>query len=155
MRLSAAELATYDGTDGKPILLSIRGTVYDVTKGRDFYGPGGAYPFAGKEVARALAKTSLDKQVPRLACLDHYPERANLQPEQAELTPPWVARSPECACTTSPEWGVISGCSPLSCPPSQDFNANLEGLSHTEMRTLGEWERKFQSKYRVVGTLET
>lgn len=38
-------------------------------------------------------------------------------------------------------------------PPLQDFNANLEGLSHTETRTLGEWERKFDSKYKVVGTL--
>lgn len=36
------ELAASDGSDpGRPILISIRGTVYDVSKGRDFYGPGG------------------------------------------------------------------------------------------------------------------
>mmetsp|Transcript_3288 Transcript_3288/g.9451 ORF Transcript_3288/g.9451 Transcript_3288/m.9451 type:complete len:253 (+) Transcript_3288:165-923(+) len=59
--VTPAELAEHDGRDpSKPILLAIRGCVYDVSKGRDFYGPGGAYPFAGKEVARALAKTSLE-----------------------------------------------------------------------------------------------
>jgi hypothetical protein len=36
------ELAASDGTDpSRPMLISIRGIVYDVTKGKDFYGPGG------------------------------------------------------------------------------------------------------------------
>lgn len=35
------ELAKHDGRDPfRPIYLSIRGTVYDVTSGRSFYGPG-------------------------------------------------------------------------------------------------------------------
>ena len=43
-----------------PILLAAKGRVYDVTKGRDFYGPGGAYAnFAGIDCSRALAKMSL------------------------------------------------------------------------------------------------
>lgn len=59
--LSLEELAAYDGkTEGKPIYLAIKGTIFDVTKGRDFYGPDGMYPFAGKECARALAKFSTD-----------------------------------------------------------------------------------------------
>ncbi|MBT8453439.1 MAG: cytochrome b5 domain-containing protein, partial [Deltaproteobacteria bacterium] len=55
-----SELAAYDGSDpGKPLLIGIRGQVYDVTRGRDFYGPGGPYAmFAGKDCTRALAKVS-------------------------------------------------------------------------------------------------
>jgi len=56
------ELAKHDGRDPfRPIYLSIKGTVYDVTPGRSFYGPGGGYSaFAGKECARALAKMSMN-----------------------------------------------------------------------------------------------
>ena len=32
-------LAPYNGQDGKRILLAIKGVVYDVTAGRNFYGP--------------------------------------------------------------------------------------------------------------------
>lgn len=36
------ELATYSGQDeGRPLLLAIKGTVFDVTKGNQFYGPNG------------------------------------------------------------------------------------------------------------------
>ncbi|PAN08671.1 hypothetical protein PAHAL_1G428700 [Panicum hallii] len=61
--LTAAQLRAYDGTDpSKPIYVSIRGKVYDVTSGRSFYGPGGAYAiFAGHEASRALGKMSKDE----------------------------------------------------------------------------------------------
>lgn len=60
-QLSAQELARHDGSDEQlPILLSVRGVVFDVTKGRDFYGPDGAYPFGGRECSRALAKFSTE-----------------------------------------------------------------------------------------------
>ena len=60
-----AELADYDGSDpAKPLLLAIRGQVYDVGRGRDFYGPGGPYGmFAGKDCTRALAKVSFDAEL--------------------------------------------------------------------------------------------
>ena len=53
--LTDAELAAYDGTDpSKPIYVALNGTIYDVTVGRSFYGPGGSYGFfAGKDATRA------------------------------------------------------------------------------------------------------
>ncbi len=39
-------LARYDGTDASlPIYLAFEGNVYDVTEGKRFYEPGGAYDF--------------------------------------------------------------------------------------------------------------
>lgn len=59
------ELAQYDGSDpATPLLIGIRGEVYDVTRGRSFYGPGGPYGmFAGKDCTRALAKVSFDEEL--------------------------------------------------------------------------------------------
>ena len=37
-------LAPFDGKDGGRILLAIKGKVFDVTAGRNFYGPGVLYP---------------------------------------------------------------------------------------------------------------
>eukprot|EP00891_Asterochloris_glomerata_P008310 jgi/Astpho2/8310/Aster-01384 len=55
------ELAQYDGSNpSKPILLAIRGVVFDVSTGAVFYGPDGVYPFAGKECAFAFAKVSTE-----------------------------------------------------------------------------------------------
>ncbi|MCL7049436.1 hypothetical protein MKW94_000003 [Papaver nudicaule] len=51
------DLALYNGTydDGSPILLGILGSVFDVTKGRSHYGPGGGYHhFAGRDASRAF-----------------------------------------------------------------------------------------------------
>ncbi|GLI60553.1 hypothetical protein VaNZ11_002711 [Volvox africanus] len=60
-KFTAEELARHDGTDNSlPLYLSIKGTVYDITKGKQFYGPDGVYPFAGKEVARAFALFSTE-----------------------------------------------------------------------------------------------
>ncbi|BAU01487.1 hypothetical protein LR48_Vigan10g220800 [Vigna angularis] len=54
------ELLAYDGSDpNKPLLMAIRGQIFDVSTGRNFYGPGGPYAmFAGKECSRALALLS-------------------------------------------------------------------------------------------------
>nr|AQY61287.1 cytochrome b5 domain containing protein [Lilium formosanum x Lilium longiflorum] len=58
------ELAVYDGADPKkPLLVAIKGQIYDVTQSRMFYGPGGPYAlFAGKDASRALAKMSFEQQ---------------------------------------------------------------------------------------------
>uniref|UniRef100_A0ACD5XHU6 Uncharacterized protein n=1 Tax=Avena sativa TaxID=4498 RepID=A0ACD5XHU6_AVESA len=50
------ELSAYNGTDeALPILLGILGSVFDVTKGRSHYGPGGGYHhFSGRDASRAF-----------------------------------------------------------------------------------------------------
>ena len=58
------ELKAYDGTDPeKPLLMAIKGEIYDVSQSRMFYGPGGPYAlFAGKDASRALAKMSFEEK---------------------------------------------------------------------------------------------
>lgn len=64
-----AELAKFDGTDDPtergPLLFAADGNVYNVWKGRHFYGPGCEYHiFAGRDATRLLAKTKLEEETP-------------------------------------------------------------------------------------------
>ncbi|XP_010670833.2 probable steroid-binding protein 3 [Beta vulgaris subsp. vulgaris] len=60
MEFTPQQLKQYDGSDpSKPIYVAIKGRVFDVSTGNNFYGPGGAYAmFSGKDASRALAKMS-------------------------------------------------------------------------------------------------
>ncbi|XP_021615786.1 membrane steroid-binding protein 2 [Manihot esculenta] len=60
--ISEEELKQYDGSDPKkPLLMAIKGQIYDISQSRMFYGPGGPYAlFAGKDASRALAKMSFE-----------------------------------------------------------------------------------------------
>ena len=52
----------YDEDDG-PILFAADGIVFNVYKGRNFYGMGGEYHiFAGRDATRLLAKTKVDEE---------------------------------------------------------------------------------------------
>ncbi|KAI6021517.1 cytochrome b5 [Pisolithus microcarpus] len=59
--ITLKELEEYDGSDpSRPIYVSIKGDVFDVTRKRDVYGKGGSYNiFAGKDGSRALGMSSL------------------------------------------------------------------------------------------------
>ena len=56
------EVAMFDGKgpEGEPILTIIDGLIYDLQKGREFYGEGGPYhPFVGRDCSRLLAKNQV------------------------------------------------------------------------------------------------
>lgn len=47
-----------------PVYLAARGKIFDVTPGRNFYGPGGPYAnFAGRDASRGLACQSFDAEM--------------------------------------------------------------------------------------------
>ncbi|KXN91295.1 Damage response protein 1 [Leucoagaricus sp. SymC.cos] len=57
-------LEPFNGKDGGRILLAINGIVFDVTGGRNFYGPNGMYGnFAGRDASRGMAKQSFDLEM--------------------------------------------------------------------------------------------
>jgi membrane-associated progesterone receptor component len=66
-------LAEFDGTDEDedgPMLFAADGLVFNVWKGRNFYGPGGEYHiFAGRDATRLLAKTILEEEEPEALLL--------------------------------------------------------------------------------------
>ncbi|GMH09664.1 hypothetical protein Nepgr_011505 [Nepenthes gracilis] len=62
--MTEEELWSYNGSDpNKPLLMAIKGQIYDVSSSRMFYGPGGAYSmFTGRDASRALALLSFKPQ---------------------------------------------------------------------------------------------
>lgn len=58
------ELKPFNGENNAPVYLAVRGKVFDVTSGRNFYGPGGPYEnFAGRDATRGLACGSFDEDM--------------------------------------------------------------------------------------------
>ncbi|KAI0051308.1 cytochrome b5 [Auriscalpium vulgare] len=86
-------LLKYDGVDpagAGRILLAIAGTVFDVTAGRNFYGPGGMYGnFAGRDASRGMAKQSFDLEMltPVEEPLDKLED---LAPDEIENMNGWI-----------------------------------------------------------------
>jgi membrane-associated progesterone receptor component len=59
-----------DGVTDKPLYMSVAGTVFDVSTGRDFYGPDGPYGgFAGRECGVALAKFDFSEEWLDIPCI--------------------------------------------------------------------------------------
>eukprot|EP00244_Chara_vulgaris_P007950 TRINITY_DN2988_c0_g1_i1.p2 TRINITY_DN2988_c0_g1~~TRINITY_DN2988_c0_g1_i1.p2 ORF type:complete len:105 (+),score=16.44 TRINITY_DN2988_c0_g1_i1:260-574(+) len=61
--LTRSQLAVYNGSDSsKPLLVAVKGNIYDVTSAPNFYGKGGNYHcLVGKDASRALGRMSLEK----------------------------------------------------------------------------------------------
>ncbi|XP_028175861.1 membrane-associated progesterone receptor component 1-like [Ostrinia furnacalis] len=86
--MTVSELRQYDGTqpDGR-VLVAVNGWIFDATRGRRFYGPGGPYAaFGGKDASRGLATfcvTSSDKE---------YDDLSDLNSMEMESVKEWEAQ---------------------------------------------------------------
>jgi len=80
------QLKEFDGKDpDKPVYISIKGTVFDVTRKRDTYGPGGSYSiFAGKDGSRGLGLSSLKPE-------DAVPDWSTLEEKDRKVLDDWHA----------------------------------------------------------------
>jgi len=86
--MTLQEIRKYDGTqeDGR-ILVAINGTIFDVTKGKRFYGPGGPYSsFGGHDASRALAMFQTD------LVKEEYDDLSDLDSRQMESVREWAAQ---------------------------------------------------------------
>ncbi|XP_045480036.1 membrane-associated progesterone receptor component 1-like [Harmonia axyridis] len=85
------ELNKFDGTqeDGR-ILIAVNGNVYDVTKGKRFYGPGGPYAaFGGKDASRGLATFSVSVKT------EEYDDLSDLNSIEMDSVREWEAQFKE------------------------------------------------------------
>uniref|UniRef100_V5GVR3 Membrane-associated progesterone receptor component 2 n=1 Tax=Anoplophora glabripennis TaxID=217634 RepID=V5GVR3_ANOGL len=85
------ELKKYDGTqeDGR-VLVAVNGSVYDVTKGKRFYGPGGPYAaFGGKDASRGLATFSVS------AAGEGYDDLSDLSTVEMDSVREWESQFKE------------------------------------------------------------
>merc|ERR1711936_637792 len=83
--MTLTELKKYDGSgpEGR-VCVGVLGKIYDVTKGKRFYGPGGPYAgFAGRDASRGLATFSVD------AITDEYDDLLDLKASEIEQVREW------------------------------------------------------------------
>ena len=86
-------LEPYNGTDGKPIYFAVRGRVFDVSAGRNFYGPGGPYSnFAGRDASRGLASGSFDESMLTEDLQGPLDKLEDLTDDQKEALTGWEER---------------------------------------------------------------
>jgi len=85
--MTLSELKVWDGESEQcsgRICVAVNGKIFDVTKGRKFYGPGGPYSgFAGRDASRGLATFSVDV-VP-----EDYDDLSDLKPSELEQVKEW------------------------------------------------------------------
>ncbi|KAF4523698.1 hypothetical protein B566_EDAN011562 [Ephemera danica] len=86
------ELRAYNGTgpEGR-ILVAVNGKVFDVTRGRQFYGPGAPYSaFGGRDASRGLATFSVEP------AKDDYDDLSDLTSVEMDSMREWEEQFREC-----------------------------------------------------------
>lgn len=85
--MTLQQLRQYDGeseASGGRICVAVNGKIFDVTKGKRFYGPGGPYSgFAGRDASRGLATFSVEP------VSDDYDDLSDLKPSEMEQVQEW------------------------------------------------------------------
>ena len=90
------ELKPFNGEKNMPVYLAVRGRVFDVTSGRNFYGPGGPYEnFAGRDASRGLASGSFDEDMLTKNLEGPLDNLEGLGPEELDALKGWEERFSE------------------------------------------------------------
>ena len=90
------ELKPFNGEEGRPVYLAVRGKVFDVTPGKNFYGPGGPYEnFAGRDASRGLACGSFDEEMLTKDLNGPLDDLNGMGPEEFEALRDWEQRFEE------------------------------------------------------------
>jgi predicted heme/steroid binding protein len=78
-KLSLKDLSHYTGEDENlPILIGIKGRVYDVTRGKAYYGPAGGYHFfAGRDGTRSFSTGCFDPRKEECTTKSHVYDDLN------------------------------------------------------------------------------
>lgn len=88
--MTMEQLKQYNGLgpDGR-VLVAVNGKVFDVTRGKRFYGPGGPYAaFAGRDASRGLATFSVNAS-------EEFDDLADLNAAQKESVKEWETQFTE------------------------------------------------------------
>ncbi|KAL2758913.1 hypothetical protein ACRALDRAFT_1040753 [Sodiomyces alcalophilus JCM 7366] len=86
-------LLPYNGANGGPVYFAVRGRVFDVSAGRNFYGPEGPYAnFAGRDATRGLACGSFDEEMLTKDLDGPLDTLSDLGPEEMESLRGWEER---------------------------------------------------------------
>lgn len=110
-------LFPYNGLNGMPVYLAVRGRVFDVTSGRNFYGPGGPYAnFAGRDASRGLACGSFDEDMLTKDLDGPLDTLEDLDAEQLEAMRGWEERFEE-------KYLVVGKLVPVGSPEAEPAKA--------------------------------
>jgi len=89
-------LEPFNGENNMPVYLAVRGQVFDVSSGRNFYGPGGPYEnFAGRDASRGLACGSFDDDMLTKNLEGPLYDLEGLSSEESEAMRGWEERFTE------------------------------------------------------------
>ncbi|KAL7078407.1 hypothetical protein ACQ4LE_001984 [Meloidogyne hapla] len=85
--MTVDELKRYNGVENERIYFALCGKIYDVTRGKDFYGPEGAYgALAGRDATRALGTMNLK------LVKDEYDDHSGMTADDLEEAKEWEQR---------------------------------------------------------------